>query len=76
MIDIYGTDELNKYCFALGSISEKALFVFGTNPSTAGDKEPDSTTKKVTGFAEKNGYISFVMFNLYLQRATNPSDLP
>ena len=28
IIDIYETDELNKYRFVLGSISEKTLFVF------------------------------------------------
>ena len=43
IIDIYETDELNKYRFVLGSISEKTLFVFGINPSTADDKEPDPT---------------------------------
>lgn len=75
-IDIYETDDLNKYRFALGSLSEKTLFCFGINPSTADDKVPDQTIKKVMGFAEKNGYTSFVMFNLYPQRATNPDDLP
>ena len=76
IIDIYETDELNKHRFALGSISEKTLFVFGINPSTADDKEPDPTIRKVMGFAEENGYTSFVMFNLYPQRATDPNDLP
>lgn len=76
IIDIYEIDELNKYRFALGSISEKTLFVFGINPSTADDKEPDPTIRKVMGFAKENGYTSFVMFNLYPQRATNPNDLP
>ena len=28
------------------------------------------------GFAERNGYKSFVMFNLYPKIATNPNDLP
>ena len=75
-INIYETDDLNKYRFALGSLSVKTLFCFGINPSTADDKEPDQTIKKVMGFAEKKGYASFVMFNLYPQRATNPDDLP
>ncbi|MFB6349179.1 DUF1643 domain-containing protein [Moraxella sp. ZJ142] len=74
-IDIYKTDELNHHRFALGSVSKKTLFVFGINPSTADDKQPDPTIKKVMGFAEQNGYDSFVMFNLYPQRATNPNDL-
>lgn len=75
-IDIYKIDEDNKHRFALGSLSEKTLFVFGVNPSTADDKKPDKTIKKVMGFAERKGYKSFVMFNLYPQRATNPNDLP
>ncbi|TDQ57411.1 hypothetical protein EDC45_1472 [Mesocricetibacter intestinalis] len=74
-IDVYEIDETNKYRFALGSLSEKTLFVFGVNPSTADDKKPDNTIKKVMGFAEKNGYKSFMMLNLYPQRATNPNKL-
>ena len=57
-------------------MSEKTLFVFGVNPSTADDKKTDRTIKKVMGFAERNGYKSFVMFNLYPKIATNPNDLP
>lgn len=74
-IDIYEKDEDNLFRFALGSLSEKTLFVFGVNPSTADDQEPDRTIKKVMGFAERNGYKSFMMFNLYPQRATNPNNL-
>ena len=75
-IDVYEIDELNQYRFVLGSISTKTLCVFGINPSTADDKTPDHTIRKVMGFAERNGYASFVMFNLYPKRATYPHDLP
>lgn len=75
-IDIYETDELNEYRFALGSLTERTLFCFGINPSTADDKEPDRTIKRVMGFAERNGYTSFMMFNVYPQRETKPENLP
>lgn len=74
-IDIYEINEDNKHRFALGNLSDKTLFVFGLNPSTADDKEPDQTIKKIMGFAEKNGYTSFVMLNLYPQRTKNPDEL-
>lgn len=75
-VDIYEIDELNKYRFALGSLSEKTLFVFGINPSTADDKTPDPAIKNVMLFAEKHRYKSFVMFNLYPLRETFPNKLP
>jgi hypothetical protein len=59
----------------LGSSGQKPLFVIGLNPSTADDKEADRTIKRVMGFAEGNGFDSFVMLNLYPQRATYPTDL-
>ena len=72
LIDVYFTDAENNYRYALGYQSEKTLFVIGLNPSTACDKTPDNTIRKVMGFAERNGYASFVMFNLYPKRATYP----
>lgn len=74
-IDIYEKDKDNLFRFALGSLSERTLFVFGANPSTANDQTPDMTIRKVMGFAERNRYKSFMMFNLYPQRATNPDNL-
>ena len=59
-VDIYETDDKNLYRFALGISSNKILFVFGLNPSTADNKDPDQTIKKIMVFAEKNGYDSFV----------------
>jgi hypothetical protein len=61
--------------YVLGSFGENPLFVIGLNPSTADDKKPDRTTRRVMGFAEGNGFDSFVMLNLYPQRATKPTDL-
>lgn len=62
-IDIYKIDDENQHRFMLGSLSEKTLFVFGVNPSTADDKKPDPTIKKFMFFSEKHEYTSFVMFN-------------
>lgn len=75
-ITIYKTSSENKYRYALGTLSDKILFVIGLNPSTADDKVADPTIKKVMGFAEQNGYNSFVMLNLYPERTPYPDDLP
>lgn len=55
---------------------KKTFFVIGLNPSTACDKTPDNTIRKVMGLAEYNGYTSFIMLNLYPKRDTYPDDLP
>ena len=44
-IDIYEKDKDNLFRFALGSLSERTLFVFGINPSTANDQTPDMTIR-------------------------------
>lgn len=71
----YKINSNNTYRFVLGSSGQKPLFVIGLNPSTADDKKPDKTIRRVMGFAEGNGFDSFVMMNLYPQRATKPTDL-
>ena len=48
-VDIYETDDKSLYRFALGISSNKILFVFGLNPSTADNKDPDQTIKKIRG---------------------------
>lgn len=65
----------NSCRFALGTEGIKPLIVIGINPSTADDKNPDRTINRVKGFAEGNGYDSFIMLNLYPQRTPFPSDL-
>ena len=61
--------------YALVQKGERTLYVVGLNPSTANDKKADLTMTKIMGFAEKNGYDGFVMFNLYPQRSTYPKGL-
>ena len=47
----------------------------GINPSTAKPDDLDNTLKSVERIARFNGYDSFIMFNVYAQRATNPKDM-
>jgi hypothetical protein len=71
----YKINSNNTCRFVLVSSGKKTLFVVGLNPSTADDKKPDRTIRRVMGFAKDNGFDSFVMLNLYPQRATKPTDL-
>jgi hypothetical protein len=75
-ITIYRTNGGKTARFALGTEGKNPLFVIGLNPSTADDERPDPTIRRVMGFAERNGFDSFVMINLYPLRATNPAELP
>lgn len=54
---------------------EKPLICVGINPSTAAPDDLDNTLKSVERVALHNGYDSFIMFNVYGQRATNPDDM-
>ena len=74
-IDIYDANELKNCRFALGKSSKNSLFIFGLNPSTADNNNPDQTIMKIMGFAEQNGYTGFVMLNLYGQ-PRHPSRAP
>lgn len=61
--------------YALLQKGSKTLYVVGLNPSTADDKVPDPTMRRVMAFAEHNGFDGFYMFNLYPQRTTKPEGL-
>ena len=47
----------------------------GINPSTAAPDALDPTLQSVQRIALSNGYDSFLMFNVYAQRATRPDDM-
>ena len=47
----------------------------GSNPSTARPGALDPTLKSVERIARNNGFDSFIMFNVYAQRATSPDDM-
>ena len=51
------------------------LICIGINPSTAAPGDLDNTLKSVERIAAGNGYDSFLMFNVYAQRATRPEDM-
>ena len=66
----------NFYCdyrYILGTRGEKPLICIGINPSTARPGELDNTLKSVERIALGNGFDSFLMFNVYAQRATDPN---
>ena len=66
----------NFYCdyrYILGTRGEKPLICIGINPSTAQPGCLDNTLKSVERIALGNGFDSFLMFNVYAQRATDPN---
>ena len=61
--------------YILGTIGKHPLICIGINPSTAVPDRLDNTLKSAERIAFHNGYDSFIMFNVYAQRATNPDDM-
>ena len=64
-----------EYRYVLGTAGEKPLICVGLNPSTARPGALDNTLKSVQRVAGHNGFDSFLMMNLYAQRATRPGDM-
>ena len=63
------------YRYLLGTRGARPLICVGINPSTAAPDHLDNTLKSVERIALHNGYDSFIMFNVYAQRATRPKDM-
>ena len=61
------------YRYILGTRGKKPLICIGINPSTAQPGCLDNTLKSVERIALGNGFDSFLMFNVYAQRATDPN---
>lgn len=72
---IYAPNFYSEYRYILGTRGEKPLICVGINPSTARPDELDNTLKSVERIAHANGFDSFIMFNVYAQRATDPNAL-
>ena len=72
---LYVPNYYSEYRYILGTRGEKPLICVGINPSTAAPDDLDNTLKSVERVALYNGYDSFLMFNVYAQRATNPDDM-
>ena len=72
---IYAPNFYSEYRYILGTRGKKPLICIGINPSTARPDALDNTLKSVERIALGNGFDSFVMFNVYAQRATRPDDM-
>ena len=64
-----------EYRYILGTVGKKPMICVGINPSTAAPNDLDNTLKSVERVSKFNGYDSFIMFNVYPQRATDPRDM-
>ena len=62
--------------YSLTHKGDNPMIVIGINHSPADKDKPDATMRRVMGFAERYGFDSFVMLNVYPLRATNPAALP
>ena len=72
---IYIPDFYTEYRYILGTRGKNPLICIGINPSTAEPDNLDNTLKSVSRIAAGNGFDSFIMFNVYAQRATRPEDM-
>ena len=72
---LYIPDFYSEYRYILGTVGKNPLITIGINPSTAEPDNLDNTLKSVQRIATHNGFDSFIMFNVYAQRATNPDDM-
>ncbi len=72
---IYIPDFYTEYRYILGTRGKNPLICIGINPSTAEPDNLDNTLKSVSRIAAGNGFDSFIMFNVYAQRATRPDDM-
>ena len=69
---IYAPNFYSEYRYILGTRGSNPLICIGINPSTAKPDDLDNTLKSVERIALGNGFDSFIMFNVYAQRATDP----
>ena len=72
---IYVPDFYTEYRYILGTRGKNPLICIGINPSTAAPNALDNTLKSVSRIALANGFDSFIMFNVYAQRATDPDQM-
>ena len=72
---LYVPNRYSEYRYILGTRGKRPLICMGINPSTAAPDRLDPTLQSVERVALSNGYDSFLMFNVYAQRATRPDDM-
>lgn len=72
---LYIPDFYTEYRYVLGTRGEYPVICAGINPSTAEPDNLDPTLKSVSRIAAANAFDSWLMFNVYAQRATRPDDM-
>ena len=72
---LYAPNFYSEYRYILGTRGKNPLICIGINPSTAQPGDLDNTLKSVERIAFGNGFDSFIMFNVYAQRATDPDTM-
>jgi len=72
---LYVPNFYSEYRYILGTRGKNPLICVGINPSTAKPGDLDNTLKSVERIAQGNGFDSFIMFNVYAQRATDPDTM-
>ena len=72
---LYVPNFYTEYRYILGTRGQNPLICIGVNPSTAAPDDLDNTLKSVSRIAAGNGFDSWIMFNVYAQRATRPEDM-
>ena len=72
---LYVPNFYSDYRYILGTRGANPLICIGINPSTARPDNLDRTLQSVERIALNNGFDSFIMFNVYAQRATSPDDM-
>lgn len=72
---IYIPDFYTEYRYILGTVGNNPLITIGINPSTAEPEKMDNTMNSVERIAMRNGFDSFIMFNVYAQRSTDANKM-
>lgn len=72
---LYAPNFYSEYRYILGTRGKNPLICIGINPSTAQPGDLDNTLKSVERIVLGNGFDSFIMFNVYAQRATDPDSM-
>jgi hypothetical protein len=72
---LYETENKNIIRYILGTKGINPLICIGINPSKAKPNDLDNTLESVQRIAIINGFDSWIMLNIYPQRATNPNDM-
>ncbi len=72
---LYTHDRNNTVRYILGTVGSNPLICIGINPSTAAPNALDNTLKSVERLSYFHGHDSWIMLNVYPQRATDPNDM-